>query len=256
ALAVGLLAMEALGAGGSGMKRLVTLLFHDLYQRDPSESGFLGPGADRYKLSLADFDRQIEGIRRVRSDAPVLLSGGPGGDLPAGQERSPFAISVDDGGISYYGKLAGRLEDLGWRGHCLVTTGCIGRRGFMNAAQLRELAAAGHVIGSHSVTHPARFSSLDDRSLLEEWRRSRATLEDLLGRPVHLASVPGGFYSRRVALAARAAGYRLLFNSEPERRLREVEGCLVVGRHSLRRDSPAELSGRLVAEQPTLLLRE
>lgn len=110
------------------------------------------------------------------------------------------------------------LENLG-RGHFFITAGQIGKHGFINAAQLRELHERGHVIGSHSYSHPTRMSLCDDEILADEWARSVEMLSELLGEKVDTASVPGGYYSRRVAEAAAAAGIRILFNSEPTTRI-------------------------------------
>ena len=127
--------------------------------------------ADRYKLSLRQFDAQLAGLAQVRADAPVLvqeISGGLKASwLPAsGYEGvdAPYLMTVDDGGVSYYTLVADRLEARGWRGHCFVSTDAIGTRGFLTASQLRELDTRGHVIGSHSASHPARFSACAARS--------------------------------------------------------------------------------------------
>src|SRR5262245_11535202 len=63
--------------------RTVSLLFHDVYAADPRESGFGSPGADRYKLSLRQFDAQLDGLAKVRADAPVLMQDSSGGLKPA-----------------------------------------------------------------------------------------------------------------------------------------------------------------------------
>ena len=96
--------------------------------------------------------------------------------------------------------VADRLEARGWRGHCFVSTDAIGTRGFLTAAQIRELDARGHVIGSALRLAPGSFQCLRRSAhMREEWSRSRMVLEDLLGHEVEIASVPGGYYSRRVA---------------------------------------------------------
>jgi peptidoglycan/xylan/chitin deacetylase (PgdA/CDA1 family) len=173
----------------------VSLLFHDVYVRDAAESGFRSPAADRYKLSVAEFDAQLGGVIDARRDAPLLapdLASAAGGTLP-------FAITVDDGGLSYYTAIADRLEMLGWRGHCFVTSDCIGGAGFLTANQIRELDARGHLIGSHSASHPTRFSACTPDDMRREWTRSRIVLEDTLGHAVTVASVPGGYFSAAVA---------------------------------------------------------
>jgi peptidoglycan/xylan/chitin deacetylase (PgdA/CDA1 family) len=252
----------------------VSLLFHDVYAADPRESGFASDAADRYKLSAQAFDAQLEGLAGVRKDTPALVtnliacganpSGSPGESPPhragvrggdpgqrlAPHAANPFLITVDDGGVSYYTMLADRLEALGWRGHCFVSTDAIGSRGFLDVAQIRELDARGHVIGSHSASHPSRFSACSVERMQQEWTRSRQLLEDLLGHQVVVASVPGGYYSRTVAHAARDAGLRLLFTSEPITSIRDEQGCTVIGRFTIRRGDSPDTARRLVLSAP------
>ena len=83
----------------------------------------------------------------------------PASDTAATGDTLPFLITVDDGGVSYYTVVADRLERLGWRGHCFVTTDMIGQRGFLTRRQIRELDGRGHIIGSHSASHPTRCGS-------------------------------------------------------------------------------------------------
>jgi peptidoglycan/xylan/chitin deacetylase (PgdA/CDA1 family) len=159
-------------------------------------------------------------------------------------------LTFDDGGVSYYTVAAERLEALGWRGHCFVSTDFIGRRGFVDAAQIRDLDARGHVIGSHSASHPGRFSACSLDEMRREWSRSRQVLEDLLGHAVTVASVPGGYYSKTVAGAARDAGLDVLFTSEPTTGVRTERGCTIVGRFTIRRGDTPDFAGRLVMPAP------
>lgn len=229
--------------------QVVSLLFHDVYVDRPDESGFSSPAADRYKLSRSAFDAQLAGLARLEPGAPLagddLLSAPPGH-----QRRAGFTVTVDDGGVSYYTLIADTLEALGWRGHCFVTTGMIGRRGFLTEDQIRELDARGHVIGSHSASHPTRFSTSSIDDMRREWTHSRQALEDILGHRVTVASVPGGYFSRVVAKTAAEAGIELLFTSEPTSAIARESTCAVAGRFTIRRGAPPDLAGRLVATAP------
>jgi peptidoglycan/xylan/chitin deacetylase (PgdA/CDA1 family) len=224
------------------------LLFHDVYRRDPSESGFSGRGADRYKLSLPAFEAQLAALARVRADAPWL-------DETAAPTRA-FALTLDDGGISFYTLVAERLEALGWRARCFVTTGEIGRAAFMSAPQIRELRGRGHAFGSHSVSHPPRFSACGAAQALREWRDSRAALADVLGEDVTTASVPGGYFAPAVARAAAEAGLTTLFTSEPRVHPRPVAGCTVVGRFTVRARHAPDFAARVAAFEPWTLASE
>jgi peptidoglycan/xylan/chitin deacetylase (PgdA/CDA1 family) len=246
--------------------RAISLLFHDVYLSDPLESGFGSDAANRYKLSVADFDAQLDGVAAVRPDAPVVatdLIGGsaarpiaPPRNPPYGSVQGPpyadpqFLITVDDGGVSYHSVIADRLEQRGWRGHCFVSTDLIGQRGFLSAAQIRELDARGHVIGSHSASHPARFSAQPFDAMVGEWSRSRAVLEDVLGHPIDIASVPGGYFSPAVARAACDAGIRLLFTSEPVTTVQSGPDCTLIGRFTIRHGDPSDAAQRFVVSTP------
>jgi peptidoglycan/xylan/chitin deacetylase (PgdA/CDA1 family) len=237
------------------MPRLISLLLHDVYVRDPAESGFPGAAADRYKMPLPEFDAALSVLHRVRHGPTVLVTGLDRGELD-GTPADGFAFTVDDGGESYYTLMADRLEEHGWRGHCFVSTDMIGRPGFLGPRQIAELDRRGHVVGSHSATHPTRFSAIPRARMLEEWRRSRQDLEDVLGREVRVASLPGGYYSRTVAIAAREAGLNVLFTSEPTLRARDVGGCLVVGRLGVRPGRGAAAVAALAVASAPVLWRE
>ena len=248
--------------------RAIALLFHDIFVDDPGESGFVSPAADRYKLAVSDFEAQLEGLAAARTEPPILartLEQRDDRGISAGPPRwrrtrrnpphdsggmTPFVITVDDGGESYYTILAERLERRGWRGHCFVTTDFIGERGFLSRSQIRSLAERGHVIGSHTASHPARFNTLPFHRIAAEWARSRAALEDIIGQPVDVASVPGGSYSPVVARAASEAGIRVVFTSEPITRVEKSHGCVLAGRFTLRRGDAHDLARRLVSDAP------
>lgn len=222
---------------------IVSLLFHDVYRRSAGESGFCSPGADRYKLSLAQLSSQLDGVAVARRDRPILAT-----DLGTATPTEGFAflITVDDGGVSYHRVMADHLEERGWRGHAFVSTDYIGQPGFLTAGEIRELDARGHVIGSHSASHPSRFSACRRQQMLDEWTTSRKALEDVLGHDVAIASLPGGYFSSAVAESAADAGLRVLFTSEPVTRTFVVGACTIVGRFAIRAGADAALSRKLV----------
>src|SRR5205085_305494 len=80
----------------------------------------------------------------------------------------------------------------GWRGAFFVVTSRIGTRGFLDATSVRELAARGHEVGSHSHTHPKYMGRLGAGTVAEEWCASRDALAGLIGESPVSAAVPGG----------------------------------------------------------------
>ncbi len=216
--------------------RAVSLLFHDVYASDTAESGFRSPAADRYKLTIPDFEAQLDGLEHLRMPDP-------GSPIPA-------VITVDDGGLSYYTVVAERLEAMGLRGQCFVTTDFIGQRGFLTAEQIRELDARGHIIGTHSASHPQRFSALTAAEMRHEWSASRDRLEDVLGHAVVAGSIPGGYFSVDVGRSAAACGLQTLFTSEPTTKTSTLDDCTLIGRFTVRRGHPPDMARRFVAAAP------
>lgn len=124
------------------------------------------------------------------------------------------AISFDDGlAKTLFGTLP-TLERHGAHATAFITTGYLGRRHpdlggderIVTASQVVELAHAGMEIGAHSVSHPD-LTTLPYLAVLDEMRRSKATLEDLIAAPVTSFAYPHGRFSPSVAAAAREAGF-------------------------------------------------
>lgn len=205
---------------------MIALMYHDVVDADDDASGFPGRGPASYKLDAEHFEAHLSAIAAARSP-------------------QAFVLTFDDGGRSAYTHAADALERRGFRGHFFVTTGRIDTPPFVTVGQIRELARRGHTIGSHSRSHPTRMARLTRDEILDEWRSSLARLGEILGRPVDVASVPGGYYSRVVAEAAAAAGVRTLFNSEPTTRVQVVDGCQVIGRYTILRATPPGEAARI-----------
>jgi peptidoglycan/xylan/chitin deacetylase (PgdA/CDA1 family) len=210
--------------------RAISLLYHDVVLPGHFEaSGFPGADAAIYKLDLPDFQEHIRAIASGTGTAPTTVH-----DIGKALNY-PFLLTFDDGGCSAHEYIADVLGELQWRAHFFVTADWIGRRGFLTSAQIRNLHARGHVIGSHSCSHPPRMSYCTREQLSREWKDSIATLTDIVGEKVDTASVPGGYHSRQVAEEAAEAGIRALFTSEPRIREQFVNGCVVLGRYTIQR---------------------
>jgi len=203
----------------------VALLYHDVVRNGAFDSsGFTSPDADIYKLDADLFRRHVRSITETASN--VL-------------------VTVDDGGVSASETIAPILEEHGLSGYFFIPTNWIGRSGFLSREQIRELRRRGHLIGSHSCSHPERISHCTWQQVCDEWKRSADTLFDILSEPIQMASVPGGFYNRSVAKAAGLAGIRTLFTSDPTTKVYKVENCVVVGRFMIQRSTSTELATAL-----------
>jgi peptidoglycan/xylan/chitin deacetylase (PgdA/CDA1 family) len=207
-------------------------MYHDIVATGSEDaSGFPGRDAARYKVSPERFEAHLDAILAGRGNAASAL---------------PLTITFDDGGASAT-HAADLLEARGLRGWFFVTADYIGRSGFVDKRALQDLHARGHIIGSHSCSHPLRMAQCSDGQLLDEWARSRAELTGILGHDVTTASVPGGNYSKRVAVAAGAAGLTQLFTSEPSGAVAHVAGVEVLGRFVVRASASPETVAAVAA---------
>lgn len=206
------------------------LMYHDIVPPGAEDSsGFPGRDAARYKVTPERFEEHLRGVINRRCSA-----------LP-----QPV-ISFDDGGSSALAA-AEALERHGLRGYFLLTANYVGRRGFLNEDAVRDLHGRGHVIGSHSCSHPLRMGHCSALQLADEWTRSREAISAIVGEAITVASVPGGDYAPSVAEAAARAGFTLLFTSEPTDRESQAFGLHLRGRFTIYRWTTAWAVGGLVA---------
>jgi peptidoglycan/xylan/chitin deacetylase (PgdA/CDA1 family) len=196
--------------------------YHDVTD-DPTESGFQRDGALPFKLGSRLFRGHLDRIGAT-SRAPELVTA-----IELARPGRHLVLTFDDGGKSAV-RISDELCRRGWRAHFFITTGLIGRRTFLDAGEIRQLRSSGHLIGSHSHSHPSIYRELDRDRMVVEWRQSCDILAQLLGEPCLTAAVPGGEISRAVLRSADAAGLRYLFTSEPWLEPRIVGGCWVLGR--------------------------
>jgi peptidoglycan/xylan/chitin deacetylase (PgdA/CDA1 family) len=223
--------------------RAVSLAYHDIIKPGrPDSSGLPGPGAAPGKVWSTEFREQLGAVAERVPYWPILARADQMGEFS-------FLITFDDGGVSAYECAADLLEELGWRGNFFIITDYVDAPRFLSRAQIRALHRRGHLIGSHSSSHPVRISRLSPARIDEEWTGSKQALEQILGEPVEVASIPFGYYSRRVAEAAARAGFRVLFTSEPTTRCRAVGPCRVLGRYAVSRGTSPNTVAELALDR-------
>lgn len=167
-----------------------------------------------WAVSMRDFLAQLDFLADAGYRTPTMRELVTNPERFAG--RRTAVITFDDGYVDnlYACEV---LASRGMRASWFIVSGSLGRepawpddgrpRGRMlNAAELREMHAAGMEIGSHTVTH-ARLTEADDARLHAELADSRSQLEDALGQPVTGFAYPYGAWDARCANAVAAAGY-------------------------------------------------
>jgi peptidoglycan/xylan/chitin deacetylase (PgdA/CDA1 family) len=232
--------------------KAIALMYHDAIDASGADgSGFPGRAAARYKLERGELVRHLDALAEATSGPP-----GDVRDVLAGRVAGrSWLLTFDDGGASA-AETAAELARRGWIGHFLVTTDYVGRPAFLTRAQIRELRDLGHVVGTHSASHPERISACSDAQLLSEWRQSAEMLAGVLGEPIVVASVPGGYYAPNVARAAAAAGIRALFTSEPTTVVKAAGSVRLVGRYTVMRGNAPRRAAMLAAGRPIPRVRQ
>jgi peptidoglycan/xylan/chitin deacetylase (PgdA/CDA1 family) len=125
-------------------------------------------------------------------------------------------LTFDDGCASDVTTVLPELRARDFRAAFFVNPERLGAPGFMSGEDLRALADAGMVVGSHGLDHTL-LDDLPEPELVRQLQRSRELLERRLGRPVEWLSLPGGTGGARAVALARRLGYRLVFGSRPGR---------------------------------------
>jgi peptidoglycan/xylan/chitin deacetylase (PgdA/CDA1 family) len=159
-----------------------------------------------YALAPAEFRAHLMLAHEVGLRTAVV------GQIPQELGDPFFSLTFDDGCLSDYTEAFPALRELGMRATFFVVPTLVGAPGHVSWAQLREMAAAGMEIGSHSLTHPF-LHELDAAGLRHEFGQSKAILEDRLGSAVRSASLPRGWEPPGLEAVLDDLGYRAFCNS-------------------------------------------
>ena len=202
--------------------RICSFLYHEV-TNNPKESGFQRKSALPYKHTEEEFLNNITEI--LNSD--IKMSNLNMINFNS-NEKYNF-MTFDDGGKSAM-KISKILDTFGWKGHFFVTTSMIGKKGFLSKKDIIDIDSRGHIIGSHSHSHPDPFYFLSFQEMFEEWKISKKILEKILNKNIISASIPGGEMNEDSKRSASKAGIKYLFTSEPFLKPKKLDSMLYFGR--------------------------
>ncbi|HEX9014070.1 MAG TPA: polysaccharide deacetylase family protein [Anaerolineaceae bacterium] len=160
----------------------------------------------RYTISSAVFEAHLQALQKwgytaipLSTMVEVLIHGGP---LP---ER-PVVITFDDGNQDIYQNAFPIMKRYGDVGTFFIVGNRVGSPGFVDANELKEMAAAGWEIGSHSWSH---IDITKDHDLIyQEVAISRVRLQKTLGVAVNVFAYPFGATDPTVSQKVQDYGYR------------------------------------------------
>lgn len=223
--ALGILAFVVLPALGAGWlavawylehrrDRIPILLYHRLIRKADADAGTV-PDDERIWVSYDTvFAEQMNFLRDAGyttldfDDYLAIRSG----ERP--MPDRPVVVTFDDGYESNYTLAFPALRANRQKATIFVALEpdahtreqVAGVDGFLSDAQMRELAAGGVSIQSHSLTHPI-LTELAPDEVRFELSESKRRLEAITGRPVRHLAIPRAGYSRAIRREAREQGY-------------------------------------------------
>lgn len=172
-----------------------------------------------HKIGSADFRDRRKGLfvsKNVLADQLTELKAAGFGFSALGKTDSTrnIVVSFDDGYTSCFEEGLRVLESFGCKAIQFLVSGRIGKtndwdktgESLMDKSQIREWLAAGHSIGSHTVTH-LDLTRLTISQAREEIGASRKSLEDTFGVGVVDFSYPHGIYNELTIELVQEAGY-------------------------------------------------
>jgi peptidoglycan/xylan/chitin deacetylase (PgdA/CDA1 family) len=208
----------------------------------------------RYAIDPSRFAAHMHTLSKMHYRAVGIdeladwLGGGPG--LPPGS----FVLTFDDGFQGVHDHAWPVLRELGWPFAVFLVAGLIGGSDewtraenpsgvtypLMNSGHIRAMQQHGVSFQSHTISH-ASLPGVTDTRLEEELAGSRRILSDLLGAEVAYLAYPYGHLDARVEAAARAAGYRAAFSTQPGFNRQDVDPFRIRRLDVYGTDTPARL---------------
>lgn len=183
------------------------LQYHQVADRAPASTSVT---VAQFSDHLARLDE--EGFRVVRLDALLALA-------RQGQDTANLvAITFDDGFASLLEQAIPLLDQRGWPAAVFVTTSQVGGESMLDVAQLRELAAAGHLVLNHGHEHvhavrarPGETGPARLERLRQDLLRAQSQLESWLPEPPpRILAWPYGEHDAAARGVARELGFTAL----------------------------------------------
>lgn len=172
------------------------LCFHDICQDMPHD------------LFSVEFDRFRTHIDRLMAGGLNIISLDQAVSGTEMQRRQSVVITFDDGYESVVTLVAPMLESIGLPLIIAVTTGYLGRPGYLTEAMLKDLSEHPLIeIASHGVTHRS-LTSLSQQEIYEELSFSKLEIERITRRRVRWIAYPFGHVDDGVKSLVRRIGYQ------------------------------------------------
>jgi len=197
------------------LKGLQTFVYHRVCADD---AWYPSP----YVVTASAFRRQMEFLHSRGYYTPALADVLDGTLAAHNGHRRAFLLTLDDGYLDNFEHALPVLREFGFRAIIFLVADFsrrdnwwdlpdgVPRASLLEPDHIKEMSAHGIEFGSHTLHHP-HLPALPDAALREEVVRSRASIEEIVQKPVECFSYPYSDLDNRVRAAVMAAGYRCAF---------------------------------------------
>ncbi len=122
----------------------------------------------------------------------------------------PVMITFDDGALSQYQNAEPILEKAGIKAVFFIMTVTLSRHNFMSAAQVRDLARKGHVIGCHTWDHH-NVTGYKETDWDKQIVKPVTQLRQITGKEIKYFAYPNGIWSADAISRLKTHGYTAAF---------------------------------------------
>ncbi len=181
----------------SGQYTVPILMYHNVEAVTPAQLNWVSPQKFQWQMDfLKKHNYEIISLNQL-VDASIH-------NQPVSHKS--VVITFDDGYANNYMNAFPVLAKYHFPATIFIPPGKLDKEGYLTWAQLREMAANGFDVGSHTIHH-VYLPSLDKEVQKDEIENSKLILEKLLGAKVALFCYPIGGFSDLTKQLLKEAGY-------------------------------------------------
>jgi peptidoglycan/xylan/chitin deacetylase (PgdA/CDA1 family)/thymidylate kinase len=156
-----------------------------------------GPPQSFHDVARTEFTAQLDLLKKLDAQGP--------GPVLRLKDGTGVVLSFDDG-TADHAWVATQLAGRGWRGVFLISPMLLDQPGRLSSAELTAMAAAGHEIGAHGLTHD-RLDRMAQQQVQENLLQAQQWLAGICDRPIRWFAPPGGLYAASLPTLLAAAGF-------------------------------------------------
>lgn len=120
--------------------------------------------------------------------------------------EKPLMLTFDDNVLDQYTVALPELEKYGFKGVFFIMTVTMGKPGYMSRAQIKELADAGHAIGSHTYDHQ-NVKKYQGQDWVTQIEKPSKQLEEIVGQPIRYFAYPFGLWNKEAIPELQKRGF-------------------------------------------------